>query len=103
MEEWVGEPEALAAEVTAQLERSYAEAVKQRDAFHLGASGGSIAPLLYPRFAAARNVDWGRVHVWWLDERAVPPDHADSNDRVARETWFSKVSLQDHRMQGELP
>jgi 6-phosphogluconolactonase len=103
MEEWVGEQQALAVEVVAQLERSYAEAAAARGTFHIAVSGGSIASLLYPKFATAKNVDWGKVHVWWIDERAVPPTHADSNYRVAAATWFSKVSVQDHRMQGELP
>jgi 6-phosphogluconolactonase len=102
MEEWVGEPAALATEVRSQLERACQEALAQRGVFHLAVPGGSLATLLFPSFAQAR-VEWGRVHVWWVDERAVAPTHPDSNYRGARELWLATVSAQEHRMQGELP
>jgi 6-phosphogluconolactonase len=101
MEEFVAETAGLAAEAKAQLERAYGEAAAQRDTFHLGVPGGSAATVLFPGFAQAK-VDWGRVHVWWVDERAVPPTDADSNYFAARD-WLTKVSPQVHRMQGELP
>lgn len=41
-------------------------------------SGGSAPAKMFPHVARA-NFDWSRVHVFWVDERAVPPDHADSN------------------------
>jgi 6-phosphogluconolactonase len=31
--------------------------------------------------------------VWWSDERLVPPDHADSNERLARDTLLSHVPI----------
>jgi 6-phosphogluconolactonase len=102
MEEWVGEPAALAAELMAQFQRAYEQAVSQRDVFHIAVPGGSVATLVFPAFAQVK-ADWGRVHVWWVDERCVPPTDADSNYLAARETWLAKVSAQVHRMQGELP
>lgn len=47
-----------------------------------------------------------RVHFFWADERCVPPEHAESNYRVAREVLFDPLgipSLQVHRIQGEKP
>jgi 6-phosphogluconolactonase len=102
MEEWVGAQAAMPAEAKAQFERAYAGAVAARGAFHIGVPGGSVATLWFPAFAQAK-VDWGKVHVWWVDERAVPPTHADSNYKAAHDAWLSKVSPQVHRMQGELP
>jgi 6-phosphogluconolactonase len=51
-------------------------------------------------------VDWARVHVFWGDERCVPPDHAESNYRMAREALLDQVSIipaqNVHRMRGEI-
>jgi 6-phosphogluconolactonase len=39
------------------------------------------------------DLDWNRWHVWWSDERVVPPDHPDSNERMAREALLDRVSV----------
>jgi 6-phosphogluconolactonase len=51
------------------------------------------------------RMPWERLQIYWVDERCVPPDHADSNYRMTREALLSKVPLtesQIFRMQGEL-
>jgi 6-phosphogluconolactonase len=71
-------------------------------------SGGSTPRALFTLLADepyATQVDWSTVDVFWGDERTVPPDHADSNYRMAWETLLSKVPMQAdhmHRMRGEL-
>ncbi|PIR19004.1 MAG: 6-phosphogluconolactonase, partial [Elusimicrobia bacterium CG11_big_fil_rev_8_21_14_0_20_64_6] len=50
------------------------------------------------------QVRWDRVHVFWGDERFVPPDHRDSNYRAAREALLSRVPIpeeQVHRVRTE--
>jgi len=50
------------------------------------------------------RIDWGRVEVFFGDERTVPPDHKDSNYRMAREALLSKVPIPGdnvYRMAGE--
>ena len=72
-------------------------------------SGGSTPRDLYallasPEFAA--QVDWTRVHFYWGDERAVPPDHPDSNYRMTQEVLLSRVHPPPenvHRILAELP
>ena len=39
------------------------------------------------------ELDWRAWHVWWSDERDVPPDHELSNERLARETLLSRVPV----------
>jgi 6-phosphogluconolactonase len=42
---------------------------------------------------AGMALDWPAWHVWWSDERDVPPEHELSNERLARETLLSKVPV----------
>ncbi len=39
------------------------------------------------------EVDWTTWHVWWSDDRVVPPDHADSNERMAREALLDRIAI----------
>jgi 6-phosphogluconolactonase len=83
------------------------EAVTARGRFTVALSGGSTPRRLYQLLAAEpfrTQVDWGRVEIFWGDERCVPPDHADSNYRMAREAMLSHLPIPDehiHRLQGE--
>ena len=48
---------------------------------------------------------WDKLDLYWVDERCVPPDNAESNYRMARETLLDHVPLhpgQIHRIEGEL-
>lgn len=75
--------------------------------FSVALAGGSTPRSLYGLLAEApwRNrIDWSRCHFFWGDERCVPPDHPDSNYRMARESLLSRVPLANenvHRMAGE--
>jgi 6-phosphogluconolactonase len=84
------------------------EAIALRGRFAVALAGGSTPRATYELLASdelAPRVDWPRVHVFWGDERCVPPDHSDSNHRMARETLLDRVSLparNAHRVPGEL-
>ena len=54
------------------------EAVRARGQFSIALSGGSIAPALLPTLGAA-DIPWKSTSVFWIDERAVPPDDPESN------------------------
>ena len=70
-------------------------------------SGGSTPRALYRLLATdayAARIDWSRVHVFWGDERCVPPDDANSNYRMACEALLDHVAIpapQVHRIHGE--
>lgn len=78
-----------------------------RGRFVVALAGGSTPRGLYERLARAPwrdRIDWSRVHVFWGDERCVPPTHAESNYRMAREALIDHVPLNPvhvHRMRGE--
>ena len=73
-------------------------------------TGGSTPKRLYALLADEarpwrRRIDWARVHLFWGDERHVPPGHADSNFGMARQALIQHVPVpenQVHRMRGEL-
>ncbi len=70
-------------------------AVQSHGRFSVALSGGSTPKSLYTLLASGSvsNIPWERIFFFFGDERFVPPDHPDSNYRMARETGlFSKVS-----------
>jgi 6-phosphogluconolactonase len=81
-------------------------AVERHGAFHVALAGGSTPRAIHAAVTRQPDLDplWQSTHVWWGDERAVPPEHADSNYRMADETLLSCVpvpSAQVHRMPAE--
>ena len=54
--------------------------------FSLALSGGETARRCYERLATigGEQIDWWQVDVYWGDERCVPPDHEESNERLGR-------------------
>jgi len=72
-------------------------------------AGGATPKLLYTLLATEphrRHLPWPRTHVFWGDERCVPPDHPESNYRMAHEALLRHLPIppeQIHRMRGEDP
>ena len=63
-------------------------------------AGGSTPRRLYERLATC-DFPWPETEIFFGDERCVPPDHPDSNYRMASEALLSKVPANVHRMPGE--
>jgi len=61
-------------------------------------AGGTTPTPVYRRLAVAGLVDWSRVLVYFGDERCVPPDHADSNYRMVRETLVDPAGVDSSRV-----
>jgi 6-phosphogluconolactonase len=81
------------------------EAIDERGRFAVALAGGSTPKATYEALARdyAERLDWSTVHVFFGDERTVPPDHEDSNYRMANEALLSRVPVGGvHRMRGEL-
>jgi 6-phosphogluconolactonase len=82
-------------------------AVAARQRFTVALAGGATPRATYMRLAGspfAESVPWDRTWVFFGDERCVPPDHAESNYRMASETLLSKVAIpaeRVYRMRGE--
>lgn len=84
-----------------------ADAQAKRGVFTVALSGGSTPRAFHALLAASplrEKVDWSRIEFFWGDERCVPPDNADSNYLMAKQTLLDAVSVPAdhiHRMRGE--
>jgi 6-phosphogluconolactonase len=67
-------------------------AIKERGRFTIALSGGSTPKPLYEAIAN-QKLPWDKIHVFWGDERYVPPDHPDSNELMARRAWLDRVDI----------
>lgn len=72
------------------------EAIAQRGAFHVALSGGSTPKRLYQLLARSEwqsQLEWPHTYLYFGDERAVPPEHPDSNFRMVREALLDHITL----------
>ncbi len=82
-------------------------AIRSSGRFAVALSGGSTPKHLYSRLGSPdyeERLSWPDVHLFWGDERCVPPDHPDSNFRMVKEALLSRVGIPPenvHRMAGE--
>jgi 6-phosphogluconolactonase len=83
------------------------QCMQQRGRFTVAVSGGSTPRRLYSLLAAppyCQTLPWPGIHVFWCDERCVPPDRPESNYRMALDTVLSHVPVPAghiHRIRGE--
>lgn len=71
-------------------------AIKDHGYFAVALSGGSTPKAIFTLLARDENrskVDWNKVLLFWSDERAVPPDHPDSNYHMAIEAGLGKLGI----------
>lgn len=67
-------------------------AIASRGIGTIALAGGSTPQPLYEAIAA-QALPWDKIHVFWGDERYVPPDHPDSNEGMARRAWLDQVPM----------
>ena len=98
-------PDELAEAAAREFAARANEAIEEHGRFAVALAGGSTPKATYEVLARdySGRIDWSKVHVFFGDERTVPPDHGDSNYRMAKETLLDHVPVGSvHRMQGEL-
>ena len=83
------------------------QAIERHGRFCAALAGGATPIRMYEMLAAAqeRALDWGRVRVFFTDERCVRPDHPSSNYATVRRCLLDRVGVpeqQVHRIEGEL-
>ena len=101
-------PERLAQAAAEVFAKYAADAVAARGIARMAISGGSTPKRMFALLATepfAQQVAWDKLYLFWVDERCVAPEDAESNFRMTYEQLLSKVPLPaDHvfRMEGEL-
>jgi 6-phosphogluconolactonase len=71
----------------------------------LAVSGGATPKLMFAELSKT-SFDWNQVHLFWVDERVVPPSDSQSNYKLAKENFIDPShfpSANVHRVPGELP
>ncbi|MBM3201658.1 MAG: 6-phosphogluconolactonase [Chlamydiae bacterium] len=81
------------------------EAIKKHGIFTIALSGGSTPKAVFQELKKHKNaLDWSLAHIFWSDERAVGPDHPDSNYKMAMDNGIADLPIpksQIYRMQAE--
>jgi 6-phosphogluconolactonase len=82
-------------------------AIRSHGRFATALSGGSTPRLLYALLGSLphrENIDWKRVHIFWVDERCVAPSHEESNYKLVADALLLKAAVPEenvHRIHGE--
>ncbi|SRR5581483_8676490 len=83
------------------------QAIKDHGAFYVALSGGSTPKAIFEHLSSApynQMVEWNKVHLFWSDERAAPPESPESNYHMAMHAGLSQLPIpknQIHRMRAE--
>jgi 6-phosphogluconolactonase len=100
----VARPAELARPAAEWLELEVSRAITERGRCALALAGGRTPEPAYRELVSASSIDWKRVEIFFSDERAVAPDHPDSNYRMVHLALLSRVAIpadQVHRMEAE--
>jgi 6-phosphogluconolactonase len=98
----------IAQTAAAEFLQAAREGVGEKGSFSVALAGGSTPKILYGLLASnpllQAKVPWSKIQFFFGDERHVPPDHAESNFRMAKEAMLAKAPIdpkQVHRIKGE--
>jgi 6-phosphogluconolactonase len=92
----VADAAALSRAAAEELTRVIHEAVEARGRATIALAGGSTPRALYEQVAQEpmrSRIPWARVHLFWGDERCVPPDQPESNFHMTHETLLARVPI----------
>lgn len=88
----------VATAVAADLADAIVTAVRERGRAVLCLSGGGTPLPAYRALAGRHDLPWRHVWIAWGDERNVPPEHEDRNERAAREALLDHVAVPDDQV-----
>ena len=92
-------------EVAQYFSKFLVDFIAARKEVHIALSGGSTPKIVFNELAEnPYEIDWTKVHLYWGDERCVPPDDDESNYKMTREHLLLKIKIPTeniHRIKGE--
>ena len=79
---------------------------KSKVKFNIALSGGSTPEIIFQELSKnyKDRIDWSKIHLFWGDERCVPPDNIDSNYRMTKKHLLDNINIpidNVHRILGE--
>lgn len=81
-------------------------AIAEKGIAHIAVSGGSTPRKLFRLLASPAwrdRIPWAQLHLWWVDERCVPPDDPNSNYGVTFHLLLQHLSVSNvHRIHAEM-
>jgi len=82
-------------EVATAFAKYLAQQIAPAKTFNIALSGGSTPKVLFQIVAKqyATTIDWQKVHLFWGDERCVPPDHSESNYGMTKEKLIDHIPI----------
>jgi len=93
------------AEVAAKFSHYFSELVANNPKLDIALSGGSTPKVIFDYLASNfKSLDWTKVHLYWGDERCVPPSDEQSNYKMTVDHLISKIDIPKeniHRIKGE--
>jgi 6-phosphogluconolactonase len=95
---------AVTHEAATRIARALREAIARHGSVSFALSGGETPRPAYERLAKEPGIDWSKVQIFWIDDRAVPPSSDRSNYKWAKSTLLDHVPIPAasvHRMVGE--
>lgn len=99
--------EAVSTQAASLFVTASRNAITEKKKLAVAISGGSTPRRLYGLLGSeeySHQIDWHRVHFFWVDERCVPKEHQESNFKTVFDTLLSKIIIPDeniHRIRGE--
>jgi 6-phosphogluconolactonase len=97
--------DALATHAANQFSKIAENAIAARGKFTVALSGGSSPKRMFEQLAKM-VIDWKHTHLFWVDDRCVPPGHPDSNYGMTAEALLNHIEIPGeniHRIHGEQP
>jgi 6-phosphogluconolactonase len=94
-------PEIVAEKAVQDFVTYVNETLAHKDRFSLAIPGGSTPKLFFTRLAQEpyrSQIPWGKIWIFWGDERCVPPEHPESNYGMARQLLLDKVPIPNSRV-----
>jgi 6-phosphogluconolactonase len=98
-------PDAVAQAVAQSFRDLVLETLNTRDRFSFAVAGGSTPKLALEAISSIQGMPWDKIHVFFGDERCVPPDDDRSNFKMVKQALLDHVSIPHgnvHRIKGEL-
>ena len=84
-----------------EFQRAAESAIAHGGRFTVALAGGTTPRGVYSLLAKKyRDLPWNKIHLFFGDERPVPPDHPDSNYRMANESLLSRVAIPPENVHG---